>query len=452
MLRFSLFGFPVLIQPGFWLLALIIGLSPERSLRESLTLVGVIFVSVMVHELGHALSARAYGQSPVITLHMMGGLTSWTPTRELSPRRRILVTLAGPMAGFALAGVAFLGLIALSGHTGSTPVATTAVEATLGVVVGVNVFWSAINLVPVLPFDGGQILATALGPSRRKVAATVSLVCGLVTAFALFRMGSLLGALVFGMGGVSSFLAALRTEQPLLPESARFELLARARERLEAQDFAQVQTLARVLLQSARDPADRAAALELVAWAALGAGQLGDARAAVRELVAGGSCDPHLHAAVALAEGDSAEAQRITARALELGDARVELLSLAVRAELECGHHRRAAELAARLVGQVEPAELRQLAAAAAEHGEASAAGRLLEALFVAEKDADDAWSAALAFARAGNADDALRTLSRAVRAGHPSAESAGSAVEFAELALDPRFARALAGDELAVG
>ncbi len=106
-LRFRLFGFPVEIQLGFWILAIIIGLRPGRPWTDAALWLGIIFVSIMVHELGHAFAARAYGQSPSIVLHMLGGLTSWAATHELSKKRRILVTLAGPGAGFALGFVAY---------------------------------------------------------------------------------------------------------------------------------------------------------------------------------------------------------------------------------------------------------------------------------------------------------------------------------------------------------
>ncbi len=451
MLRFSLFGFPVGIQPGFWFLVLIIGISPNRSIQESLAWVGIIFVSVMVHELGHAFAARSYGEQPVITLHMMGGLTSWSPTREMSKKARILVTLAGPMAGFALAAAAFGGLAALSGHTPSRADAGGGFEAILGLLFAVNMFWSAINLMPVLPFDGGQILAAALGPKRKRLTATVSLVFGVVTAIVLYRMGSLFGAAIFGLGGVSSFLAAMRSDTPELPESARHELAVRAKERLEARDFAQATSLARVLAQSARSAEERQLALEILAWAALEQGQLPEARAAVRDLKTFSGCDPYLEAAVALADGDQASARKLLGLAREQGDPRPELLSLSVRVELETEHFDRAAELAAGLVGLVEPVELRQVSSAASEHGAHGASASLLEALFDSEGDPEDAYAAAQGFARADRVDEALRTLSKAVKAGHPDAPRAESDEAIGRLAGDPRFARALAGEEVSV-
>ena len=61
-----------------------------------------VFLSVLVHEMGHALAIRALGVQPWITLYGMGGLTSHRGGR-LPPKTQILVSLAGPAAGFALA-------------------------------------------------------------------------------------------------------------------------------------------------------------------------------------------------------------------------------------------------------------------------------------------------------------------------------------------------------------
>jgi hypothetical protein len=294
-------------------------------------------------------------------------------------------------------------------------------------------------------------MAAALGPERQKLTATVSLVFGLITAFVLFRMGSLLGAAIFGLGGVSSFMTAMRSETPELPENARHELAARAKERLDAQDFPQAAALARVLMQAARSEKDRVLALEITAWAALGQGNQADAAAAVRELVAIAECDPYLQGAVSLADGDQKGARSVLERARGSGDRRPELISLSVRVELETQNFDRATELAGGLVGVVASEELRQVAAAAAEHDAHAAAAELLEAVFEAEGDAEDAFAAAQGFARAHRVDDALRTLAKAVKAGHPQAARAGSDAEFERLAADPRFAQALAGEELPV-
>src|SRR5262249_57851598 len=94
---FSLFGNVVRVSGSFWLLTLLLALSPgNRDLAGVLGWVVVVFVSVLWHELGHATVARIFGQTPVIALHGMGGTTSWTPTRRLAWPERLAISLAGP--------------------------------------------------------------------------------------------------------------------------------------------------------------------------------------------------------------------------------------------------------------------------------------------------------------------------------------------------------------------
>ena len=71
-------------------------------------------MSVLVHEMGHALAIRPLGVQPWITLYGMGGLTSHQGGR-FRPPTQILVSLAGPVAGFALAAIV-VALIKASGH------------------------------------------------------------------------------------------------------------------------------------------------------------------------------------------------------------------------------------------------------------------------------------------------------------------------------------------------
>lgn len=378
-LRFRLFGFPVEIQIGFWILALIIGLRPGRPWTDAAMWLGIIFVSILVHELGHAFAARAYGQSPSIVLHMLGGVTSWSATTDLGKKRRILVTLAGPGAGFALGLVAYGALIGLSRTLGA-PKGTPWVEG-LALLAFANAFWSVINLLPVLPFDGGQVLATALGPERRKLSATVSLIFGVITAIALFRLGSLLGALLFAMGGVSNFLSAMQAapERPQLPAEAAKDLLAAAQRALDAGHGPRAATLASAALDASRDPAERKLAVETLVWAAL----LGGDTAAARNLIrtTRGALDPYVEAAVAEADGDVPYAMRLLVTLREQGDRRVEVAATLVRLQLKSGNVRAAAELAIEIAEHVPDDDLERIARETDAGGEAELAERLRHAL-----------------------------------------------------------------------
>ena len=98
-LHFSLLNIPVRVHPMFWLMGLILGSGGSRGLQPVVLWVVAVFVSVLVHEMGHALVIRALGVQPWITLYGMGGLTSHQGGR-FRPQTQILVSLAGPAAGF----------------------------------------------------------------------------------------------------------------------------------------------------------------------------------------------------------------------------------------------------------------------------------------------------------------------------------------------------------------
>ena len=77
-LHFRAFGVPVRVHPWFWVIALLLGLGGgERAdPMETVIWVAVVFVSILVHELGHAFPQRFYGGHPRITLYSFGGLAS----------------------------------------------------------------------------------------------------------------------------------------------------------------------------------------------------------------------------------------------------------------------------------------------------------------------------------------------------------------------------------------
>lgn len=171
----------------------------------------LLFGSVLLHELGHAVVAQRYGIAiPRIDLHLLGGTASMaSPPR--TPREEILVAAAGPAVSFALAA-AFGVLSVLFGFglvgRGFGFVDLLGYGAILNLVLGV------FNLVPALPMDGGRIFRAALsprfGPVRStEIAATVSRVFGgLFVAAALFW-----GAFSLGLIGLLLFFLAGQEER-----------------------------------------------------------------------------------------------------------------------------------------------------------------------------------------------------------------------------------------------
>lgn len=182
MIRFSLFGIPIQIQPWFWLSLAILGGatgadSPDGLLRICLFILAG-FISILIHELGHALTARAFGSYSEITLEAFGGYATYQGAR-LSRPQSFAVTAAGPGVQIVL-GLAFFALLKarpeLSGHG----------YFFMSMVVWVSFAWAILNLLPVLPLDGGRMLETILGPSRIRVTLWVTIIVGTLAGIAVF--------------------------------------------------------------------------------------------------------------------------------------------------------------------------------------------------------------------------------------------------------------------------
>ena len=220
-LRFRVGPFPVTVEPTFWLLTLV----AFRADWTAVAWAAVSFVSVLVHELGHAITARRYGSEQVsIRLYGLGGLTfhDHLPRR----RQRIFVSLAGPGAGFLL-GLLALAAALLLPPLPPGPVAA-AVSFTINALLWVNFVWGLVNLLPVPPLDGGHVFAEAVGPKHALLAAQVGAVVGLVAAVEGLRRWGLFAAVMFGFLSFRCFAAWWR----IWAERRLQRQLQRARETL----------------------------------------------------------------------------------------------------------------------------------------------------------------------------------------------------------------------------
>ncbi len=193
MLKFPLFGIPVTIHPSFLLIAAFLGLS-GGDMARLVSWVGIVFVSILIHELGHALTARAYGAEVEIELNAIGGLTSWSaPDEEMGPGRTALIAAAGSGVG-----VLFGGLVWLFDRLTGPYVGVAAYIVSYLILV--NVFWGLVNWLPIRPLDGGHLFTSLLLKVAPKNAERIAGVVFLITA---------LGALGFALWSQRIFLALL---------------------------------------------------------------------------------------------------------------------------------------------------------------------------------------------------------------------------------------------------
>ncbi|MBI3410787.1 MAG: site-2 protease family protein [Planctomycetes bacterium] len=167
---------------------------------DLLVWVAIVFVSVLVHEMGHILMGRYFGSRGHIILTGFCGLA--VGSSELPERwQRNAVSLAGPGAGFLLAAVvagvyglvnpdvalALLGsLIHVQVSIGpDTVIPSELVWSTLYLTLWINIFWGLVNLLPIWPLDGGQISREICQAYRGRDGVRLSLLISLFTAAAL---------------------------------------------------------------------------------------------------------------------------------------------------------------------------------------------------------------------------------------------------------------------------
>lgn len=195
MIQFSLFGIPVRVEPMFWLTCSFLGGIFYARTSEALLLVALFviaaFVSVLIHEMGHALMIRKFRQPTAVTLSAFGGYATY-PAGVLTRKKSFLVTAAGPAIQIAFGlGVLFLApFISLeSSH----------LDSFVTYLVWVSIIWAVFNCLPIYPLDGGQMLAAVLGPRRAKALHVTGMVCaGLVGLYAL-TSGFMLMGIFMGM-------------------------------------------------------------------------------------------------------------------------------------------------------------------------------------------------------------------------------------------------------------
>ena len=171
---FWCFGNVVRVRFTFFLVGLLA--AGRGSVAELLVWEGVVFVAVLIHELGHAQAARGYGADPSIELNTMGGLTSWAWPRPPTLGQEVVTSLAGPCAGFLTGGLMLLARLVPG--AGEWPYL---LRLAIADFLWVSLGWGLFNLLPMLPLDGGSsmdaVLQARLGGGRgRHVARLVS--CG----------------------------------------------------------------------------------------------------------------------------------------------------------------------------------------------------------------------------------------------------------------------------------
>ena len=171
-----LFGIPVYLHTTFLLLMGFILLAQWREGGNLVAAIGgvlfilAIFATVVLHELGHALTARRFGiRTKDITLLPIGGIARLERMPDV-PRHELWVALAGPAVNLVIAGIVF----SISTLAGAHPVlgVPAASAGTIDRFIAINVWLAVFNLIPAFPMDGGRALRALLAERMDYVRAT----------------------------------------------------------------------------------------------------------------------------------------------------------------------------------------------------------------------------------------------------------------------------------------
>jgi stage IV sporulation protein FB len=419
--QFRIFGIPIRVEPFFIIVAALFGLDLSP-LWVVFAWVGIVFVSVLVHELGHAVTYRILGQRSAIVLHGFGGFT--IPTgggrRVLTKPKSVLVSVSGALAQLLVLGVPlwlYWNNVVLETWTwdGQALSWVPIIYYTWFV----SIWWAIFNLLPIRPLDGGHVAETLFG---FETACKLSIGAAIVAGFVAFRSGrfGLFGLLFFAFFAFINF-RDLRERQSTgtfdvdAPDAAARTKGRRGRRsrRRGAPDLQVVRPRDAMPDLTPRLPPAEA---ETRAWNALRSGDGARAAGIMRQAGEGGNA--FLRASIALLTGP-----------VEMAD---DLFEAAYRAEpggppnlvpatllADTG---RAAPVAARLVAEgregVEAAAGLQTHLHYAERF--TAAAEVGEQVFAAgpQSPPQTAFEVACSWARAGSADEALRWVEAAVDAG----------------------------------
>jgi Zn-dependent protease len=199
-LNFSILGIPVRVHPWFWLVTALFGSSTlNEGVSYLLLWILCVFFSILIHELGHVAAYALFGIRSYIVLHGFGGLAiGQRPAPK--PWQRVVVSFAGPLAGFVFLAVAYIFYLSSAEdmRRGFRP---GLVEAGLAFLIFINLVWGLVNLLPIWPLDGGQI-------SRE--------VCQGIAPRDGFRYSLIISAVVAGAMAANYLIGALGRE-PLIP-------------------------------------------------------------------------------------------------------------------------------------------------------------------------------------------------------------------------------------------
>jgi Zn-dependent protease len=219
---FSVFGTRVRVHPMFWLVSLLMGIKLEEPVLV-LMWIFVVFLSILIHELGHVVAFRYFGMDADVVLYSFGGLAIARRPVFRGHWAQVAISFAGPLAGFIVTGIIYAALRAtgtvMRFYFGFPDVIDYRVPyfepfnlyVFVEFMLQVNLYWGLVNLLPIYPLDGGQISRSLMEQFNVPDAVHKSLILSMVAAGWMVLVGlkqeSVFLALMFGYLGYQNYLA-----------------------------------------------------------------------------------------------------------------------------------------------------------------------------------------------------------------------------------------------------
>ena len=270
-MEFRIGKIPVKVHGAFAITAVLLSLSTNDPAKIAI-FAAVMLVSVLLHELGHAVTGIAFGLTPRIDLHAMGGTTSWPEGRKIGWGKSMLISAAGPFTGIILGVAAWFAIRAIGAPENAL------VASAVSAFIWINAVWGLFNLAPMMPLDGGNIMLAALQmltkgkgeKPTRYISIVVAAVCGILALRASYTWGAVLSGLFLFRN-----VQALRQVGRAKDEVQHFDRLKEGFAALERKEGRPAIQQAEQVLESTQVPELRFEALRLLAYARVLEGQWG---------------------------------------------------------------------------------------------------------------------------------------------------------------------------------
>ena len=210
----ELFGIPLYLDVS--LIVLLLFFVVGGDFRRGLVCAALLLASITAHELGHALTAQAFGyRTRDITLSLLGGCASIIALPRKA-HEEFLTAVAGPAVSFALGALGAVGIVSLASDGSYIDALLMVISGSLGVF-GLDLEWGGIrlygelppllpvffyfssmnfilgffNLLPGFPLDGGRVFRSAMRPFMSRLQATyAAMIVGRVVAVGIGCLGA----------------------------------------------------------------------------------------------------------------------------------------------------------------------------------------------------------------------------------------------------------------------